>query len=79
MSSKHRPSRREAIPVHLRGKGKRIDPRFDEHFGEYNAKEFRQSYHFITDMRREELKVDFQLNKTLPIYFSLLLSRRIRL
>ena len=57
MSSKRRPSKREQIPVHLRGKRKIVDPRFNEQFGEYDAKEFRQSYHFITDMRRQELKV----------------------
>lgn len=57
MSSKRRPSKREQIPVHLRGKRKIVDPRFNEQFGEYDAKEFRESYHFITDMRRQELKV----------------------
>lgn len=57
MPSKRRPSKREQIPVHLRGKRKIVDPRFNEQFGEYDAKEFRQSYHFITDMRRQELKV----------------------
>jgi len=41
----------------MRGKRKIVDPRFNEQFGEYDAKEFRQSYHFITDMRRQELKV----------------------
>jgi len=40
----------------MRGRRKIVDPRFNEDFGEYNAKEFRQSYHFITDMRRQELK-----------------------
>lgn len=59
MSSKRRPSKREQIPVHMRGKRKIVDPRFNEQFGEYDAKEFRESYHFITDMRRQELKVKF--------------------
>jgi ribosomal RNA-processing protein 36 len=56
ISSKRRPSKREQIPVHLRGKRKIVDPRFNEDFGEYDAKEFRQSYHFITDLRRNELQ-----------------------
>jgi hypothetical protein len=45
----------------MRGKRKLVDPRFNEQFGEYDAKEFRQSYHFITDIRREELKVRYLL------------------
>jgi len=56
ISSKRRPSKRDQVPVHLRGKRKIVDPRFNEQFGDYNAKEFRQSYHFITDIRRQELK-----------------------
>ncbi|CAF3453943.1 unnamed protein product [Rotaria socialis] len=55
MSSKRRPSKRDQIPVHLRGRPKLIDPRFNEQCGEYDAKEFRESYHFITDLRRKEL------------------------
>lgn len=43
----------------MRGRRKLVDPRFNEQFGEYNAKDFRQSYHFITDMRRQELKVKY--------------------
>ena len=61
MSSKRRPSKRDQIPVHLRGRRKIVDPRFNEQFGEYDAKEFRQSYHFVTDMRRQELKVGYWL------------------
>ena len=57
MSSKRHTCRRDLVPVHLRGRRKVIDPRFDEQFGEYDAKEFRQSYQFITDLRREELTV----------------------
>lgn len=56
MSSKRRPSKRDQIPVHMRGKRKIVDPRFNEQFGEYDAKQFRQSYHFITDLRKQELK-----------------------
>ncbi|CAF3357919.1 unnamed protein product [Rotaria sp. Silwood1] len=55
MSSKRRPRKRDQVPVHMRGKRKIMDPRFNEQFGDYNAREFRQSYHFITDMRRKEL------------------------
>ncbi|CAF3797811.1 unnamed protein product [Rotaria sordida] len=55
MSSKRRPSKRDQVPVHMRGKKRIVDPRFNEQFGDYDAKEFRQSYHFITDMRRKEL------------------------
>ena len=61
VSSKRRPMKRDQIPVHLRGRRKIIDPRFNEQFGEYDAKEFRQSYHFITDMRRKELTVGNEL------------------
>ena len=57
MSSKRRPKKFERIPVHLRGKRKLVDPRFSEEFGDYNAKHFRESYHFITDLRRQELAV----------------------
>jgi len=56
LSSKRRPKKRDQVPVHMRGRRKIVDPRFNEQFGEYNSKEFRQSYHFITDMRRQELK-----------------------
>jgi len=56
ISSKRRPRKRDQVPVHMRGKRKLVDPRFNEQFGDYDAKEFRQSYHFITDIRREELK-----------------------
>ncbi len=52
MSSKRQPRKRDQVPVHMRGRRKLVDPRFNEHFGDYDAKEFRQSYHFITDMRR---------------------------
>ncbi|CAF3336513.1 unnamed protein product [Rotaria sp. Silwood1] len=55
MSSKRRPRKRDQVPVHMRGKRKIMDPRFSEQFGDYNAREFRESYHFITDMRRKEL------------------------
>ncbi|CAF4235998.1 unnamed protein product, partial [Adineta steineri] len=55
ISSKRQPAKKDQIPVHLRGRRKLIDPRFNEQFGDYDAKEFRQSYHFITDMRRKEL------------------------
>ncbi|UJR25325.1 hypothetical protein I4U23_006676 [Adineta vaga] len=55
MSSKRQPAKRDQIPVHLRGRRRIVDPRFNEQFGEYDAKEFRQSYNFITDMRRNEL------------------------
>lgn len=57
ISSKRQPRKLDRVPVHLRGKRKIVDPRFNEQFGEYDAKEFRQSYNFITDMRRQELKV----------------------
>jgi len=57
MSSKRQPRKLDQVPVHMRGRRKLVDPRFNEHFGDYDAKEFRQSYHFITDMRREELNV----------------------
>ncbi len=57
ISSKRHPRKLDQVPVHMRGKRKIVDPRFNEQFGEYDAKEFRQSYHFITDMRRQELKV----------------------
>jgi ribosomal RNA-processing protein 36 len=56
ISSKRQPRKLDRVPVHLRGKRKIVDPRFNEQFGEYDAKEFRQSYNFITDMRRQELK-----------------------
>ena len=64
MSSKRNPSKRDRVPVHLRGRRKVIDPRFNEQFGEYNAKEFRQSYNFITDLRREELAVNLDASRT---------------
>ena len=57
ISSKRNPSKREGLPVHLRGSRKTVDPRFSDDFGDYNAREFRQSYHFVTDMRRQELNV----------------------
>jgi hypothetical protein len=57
ISSKRRPTKRDLLPVHLRGKRKLVDPRFSEDYGEYNAREFRQSYQFITDIRRQELTV----------------------
>lgn len=60
ISSKQRPSKRDQVPVHLRGRRKIVDPRFNERFGDYDAKEFRQSYHFITDMRRRELNVRYR-------------------
>lgn len=56
MSSKRRPSKRDQIPVHMRGRRKLVDPRFNEQFGEYDAQQFRKSYHFITDLRKQELK-----------------------
>jgi len=62
MSSKRHPRKLDQIPVHLRGRRKIVDPRFNEQFGDYDAKEFRQSYHFITDMRRQEMN---QLKKQL--------------
>lgn len=79
MSSKRQPSKRDKIPVHLRGRRKVVDPRFDEQFGEYNAKEFRESYHFITDMRRKELKVRYVLvYKIVPRLFSLKQLRNLK-
>jgi hypothetical protein len=59
MSSKRRPNRRDQVPVHMRGRRKIVDPRFNEQFGEYNARDFRESYHFVTDMRRQELQVKY--------------------
>lgn len=64
MSSKRHTCRRDLVPVHLRGRRKVIDPRFDEQFGDYDAKEFRQSYQFITDLRREELTVSLADTRT---------------
>ena len=63
MSSKRNPSKRDGLPVHLRGRRKTVDPRFSDDFGEYNAREFRQSYHFVTDMRRQELNVIQHLSR----------------
>lgn len=67
MSSKRRPKKFERIPVHLRGKRKLVDPRFSEEFGDYNAKHFRESYHFITDLRRQELAVRRKQNKNFDL------------
>jgi hypothetical protein len=56
----------------MRGKRKIIDPRFKEDFGDYDAKEFRQSYHFITDMRRQELKVKYLFILYSNLFFDLI-------
>jgi len=72
ISSKQRPRKLDQVPVHMRGKRKIIDPRFKEDFGDYDAKEFRQSYHFITDMRRQELKVKYLFIFYLNLFFDLI-------
>ncbi|CAF1268652.1 unnamed protein product, partial [Didymodactylos carnosus] len=54
-SSKRRTTKKELIPVHLRNSKKIFDPRFDERCGEYDARTFRRTYNFITDLRSEEL------------------------